>query len=77
MMDTDLLRNSLTQLPLSERVQLLEELQSSVATEYQQLAEESLRNDIRLVESRLAEIDAGNVETRPWDEVRQRVFGVR
>ena len=75
MMNTDQLRTTLEQLPLSERVQMLEALESSVTTEYEQLATISLREDIRLVEQRLAELDAGQIESLPWDEVRRRVFG--
>ena len=75
MMNTEQLRTTLEQLPLSERVQMLEALESSVSTEYEQLATQSLREDIRLVEQRLAELDAGQIESLPWDEVRRRVFG--
>ena len=75
MMNTDQLRTTLEQLPLSERVQMLEALESSVTTEYEQLATISLREDIRLVEQRLAELDAGQIESLPWDEVRRHVFG--
>ena len=75
MMNTDQLRTTLEQLPLSERVQMLEALELSVSTEYEQLATISLREDIRLVEQRLAELDAGQIESLPWDEVRRHVFG--
>ena len=75
MMNTEQLRTTLEQLPLSERVQMLEALESSVSTEYEQLATQSLREDIRLVEQRLAELDAGQIESLPWDEVRRHVFG--
>ena len=75
MMNTEQLRTTLEQLPLSERVQMLEALESSVTTEYEQLATISLREDIRLVEQRLAELDAGQIESLPWDEVRRHVFG--
>lgn len=36
---------------------------------------QSFRDDILLVEQRLAEFDAGETESLPWDEVRLRVFG--
>lgn len=74
MMNADQLLSTLTQLPLHERVVVLNALKTSVDAEYDQLAEQSLRDDILLVEQRLAEFDAGQLESMPWEEVRRRVF---
>lgn len=42
MTDTEQFRSTFEQLPLAERVQLLEALEANVATEYEQRAEEAL-----------------------------------
>ena len=75
MLKTEQILTTLQQLPLPERVSVLDALNLSVEAEYDQLAEQSLRDDILLVEQRLAEFDAGETESLPWDEVRLRVFG--
>ena len=75
MMKTEQLLSRLTKLPLHERVAALNALKSNVDSEYDQLAERSLREDILFVEKRLAEFDAGEIDSLPWEEVRERVFG--
>ena len=75
MLNAEQILTTLQQLPLQERVSVLNGLESSVEAEYNQLAEQSLRDDILLVEQRLAELDSGQTESLPWDEVRLRVFG--
>jgi putative addiction module component (TIGR02574 family) len=75
MLNTEQILTTLQQLPLPERVSVLDALNSSVEAEYDQLAEQSLRDDILLVEQRLAEFDAGEIDSLPWNEVRLRVFG--
>jgi hypothetical protein len=74
-MNSDQILASLQQLPLVDRASVLAALKDRVADEYGQLAEQSLREDIRIVEQRLAESDVGTLESQPWDEVRRRVFG--
>jgi hypothetical protein len=73
--NTDHKMASLQQRPLVDRASVLVALEDSVADEYDNLAEQSLREDIRIVEQRLAEFDAGTLGSQPWDEVRRRVFG--
>jgi Putative addiction module component len=75
MMNTEQILSSLQQLTLVDRASVLAALEDNVADEYDQLVEQSLREDIRIVEQRLAEFDAGTIESQPWDEVRRRVFG--
>ena len=75
MLNTEQILSSLQQLPLVDRASVLAALEDSVADEYDQLAEQSLREDIRIVEQRLAEFDAGTLDSQPWDEVHRRVFG--
>ncbi len=77
MMNTEQLLSNLIQLPLPERAAMLGVLESSVDAEYDRLAEQSLREDILFVEQRLAEFDAGELDSLPWEEVRERVFQQR
>ena len=77
MMNADQLLARLTKLPLHERAAALSALKSNVDAEYDQLAEQSLRDDILFVEKRLSELDAGEIDSLPFEEVRQRVFANR
>ena len=75
MTDTEQFRSTLEQLPLAERLQLLETLESSVATEYEHRAEQALREGICVVEQRLAEFASNQIESMSWDEIRKQIFG--
>lgn len=74
-MDLNQLQTTLQQLPLSERVVMLDVLQNSVESEYQTLAEQALQEDIYIAEQRLSAYDAGIETSRPWSDVSRRVFG--
>ncbi len=66
-MSTEQILSSLMELPLVEHaVFVLAALEGGVADEYEQLAEQLVREDIWIVEQRLAESDAGRIESLPW-----------
>jgi putative addiction module component (TIGR02574 family) len=60
-----------SQLPLNDRLRLIDALASSVADDCPPMLSDAWLNEI---ERRSAEIDSGDVMTKPWSEVRARMF---
>lgn len=77
MANTDKIQAALMRLPLPARAMILDELAKSVHAEFDQIADQSLREDIQFVEKRLAEFDASEIDTLPFAELQRRVFGPR
>ncbi len=69
------LHSQLVQLPLGNRLVMLNALEKSVSDEFERLAKQSLDDDIALCEHRLEELDSGKTQTVSWESVRHRVFG--
>lgn len=74
-MDLNQLQSTLEQLPLPDRVSILDALQDSIKAEYGLLSEQALQEDIYIAEQRLSVFDAGQDDSIPWCVVQQRVFG--
>jgi len=61
-----------SQLPVPERLRLIDDLAASVPDDRPpQLSEEWLAE----LERRSAELDSGTVAPEPWPDIRQRLFG--
>ena len=61
-----------SQLPVPERLRLIDDLAASVPDDQPpQLSEEWLAE----IERRSAELDSGSMTPEPWSDIRQRLFG--
>ena len=71
-MDADLTKQAL-ELPLSQRLQLVDELWESILAQAEDIAlTDAQREEL---DRRLARYHADPTSARPWDEVRERLFG--
>jgi hypothetical protein len=69
------IQSQLTQLPLASRISVVDALEASITNELEQMAIQSLKEDIAICEERLAELDSGKTQSVTWGEVCNRVFG--
>ena len=71
MTEFDAVLSAASQLPVSERLRLIDELTSTVPDDQPPaLSDEWLAE----IERRSAEIDSGEVATKPWEDVRARLL---
>ena len=59
-------------LNVEEKLELIETLWESLAADPSNIPVTEAQK--KILDERIAEIDAGDVETIPWDEVKARVF---
>ena len=71
MSEYDTIFSAASQLPVTDRLRLIDELASSVPDDQPPALSESWLKEI---ERRSQEIDSGAVETEPWADVRDRLF---
>jgi hypothetical protein len=65
----------LAQLPLENRLSVLDALKLNIDDEFERMASQALADDIAICEQRLAELDSGQTNAVSWEEVSGRVFG--
>ncbi len=71
MSEFDTIYSAASQLPVADRLRLIDALASSVPDDHPPTLSEAWLEEI---ERRSSEIDAGTVTTEPWEDVRRRLF---
>ena len=71
MSEYDTILSAASQLPVTDRLRLIDELASSVPDDQPPSLSEPWLKEIQ---RRSEEIDTGTVKTEPWTDVRERLF---
>lgn len=71
MLDFDAIASEASQLPVSDRLQLIDLLAASVPDDQPPTLSQPWLAEI---DRRSDEIDSGRVATEPWDSIRKRLF---
>lgn len=60
-------------LPFAERLAVLEALENSLSDEYSQLESIAMQAEVRLMEHRLADYEAGKISARAWGDIEAEI----
>ncbi len=71
MSEFDTIYSAATQLPVTDRLRLIDALAATVPDDHPPTLSDAWLEEI---EHRSSEIDAGTVTTEPWEDVRRRLF---